>query len=96
MAEVVAADNGAHGAVEPVVVGRRVELRTPTAVSAGEFLAAVEASRDLHRPWGAPPETPGAWPPKPPGTPGRGPPRVGAPAPAERGRVGGGDIQQGG
>lgn len=46
---------------EPLVVGRRVELGAPTAVAADEFLAAVEASRALHRPWVAPPDTPVAF-----------------------------------
>jgi len=37
---------------------RRLALRPPTAADEAEFLAAVAASRRLHRPWVAPPATP--------------------------------------
>jgi [ribosomal protein S5]-alanine N-acetyltransferase len=35
-----------------------VHLRSPHPCDAATFLAAVEASRELHRPWTAPPDTP--------------------------------------
>lgn len=37
---------------------RRLLLCTPTSADEAEFLAAVRASRALHRPWVAPPDTP--------------------------------------
>lgn len=36
----------------------RVALRTPTYADQAEFLAAMRASQDLHRPWAYPPTTP--------------------------------------
>lgn len=39
----------------PLVVGRRVMLRRPTAADRNEFLALVARSRRLHRPWAFPP-----------------------------------------
>lgn len=39
----------------------RVEIRAPTRADRGEFIAAVTASRSLHRPWSYPPETPDAF-----------------------------------
>jgi ribosomal-protein-alanine N-acetyltransferase len=39
----------------------RVELRTPTAADQEEFVAAMRASRKLHRPWLAAPTTPEAF-----------------------------------
>ena len=38
--------------------GARVVIRRPTAADAGEFLALMQASADLHRPWGEYPATP--------------------------------------
>jgi ribosomal-protein-alanine N-acetyltransferase len=40
----------------PVVVGRQVVLRRPTAADRDEFLALVRRSRRLHRPWAHPPQ----------------------------------------
>jgi ribosomal-protein-alanine N-acetyltransferase len=40
---------------------RRVELREPREDDAEEFLAAVQASRDLHAPWAFPPATSEAY-----------------------------------
>lgn len=39
----------------------RVELRPPTYADQAEFLAAMRASQDLHRPWAYPPTTPRAY-----------------------------------
>jgi [ribosomal protein S5]-alanine N-acetyltransferase len=39
----------------------RVELRTPTPADRDEFLAAMRASRKLHRPWLQSPITPEAY-----------------------------------
>lgn len=39
----------------------RVELRTPGYADRAEFLAAMRASQDLHRPWAYPPTTPQAY-----------------------------------
>src|SRR4051812_5186670 len=44
-----------HGTIAPVA---RVVLRTPTAADRDEFIAAMRASRSLHRPWVYMPETP--------------------------------------
>src|SRR3954453_14595118 len=44
-----------HGTIAPVA---RVVLRTPTVADQDEFVAAMRASRSLHRPWVYMPETP--------------------------------------
>jgi ribosomal-protein-alanine N-acetyltransferase len=44
-----------HGTIPPVA---RVVLRTPTPADRDEFIAAMRASRSLHRPWVYMPETP--------------------------------------
>ena len=41
----------------PALLTRRLALLPPTAADEAEFLAAVAASRVLHRPWVAPPST---------------------------------------
>jgi hypothetical protein len=41
----------------PALLTRRLALRPPAAGDEAEFLAAVAASRALHRPWVAPPAT---------------------------------------
>jgi ribosomal-protein-alanine N-acetyltransferase len=42
-------------------MNHRVELARPSARWARSFLAAVRRSRELHRPWVAPPSTPAAY-----------------------------------
>lgn len=38
-----------------------IRIRPPTAADEGGFVAAVDRSRDLHRPWMQPPDTPEAY-----------------------------------
>jgi [ribosomal protein S5]-alanine N-acetyltransferase len=52
-------NGGWSGARRPARL--RVHLQAPQAASAGEFLAAVAASRSLHRPWVSPPSTKAAY-----------------------------------
>jgi [ribosomal protein S5]-alanine N-acetyltransferase len=40
------------------MTGHRVAMRRPVLADCDEFLALVDSSRDLHRPWVAPPSTP--------------------------------------
>src|SRR5689334_2639164 len=46
-----------HPPGRALATGRRVLLRSPTAADEDKFLAAVRASKKLHRPWSAPPWT---------------------------------------
>lgn len=50
-----------RGPAAGAVVGRAVLLRPPAARDRTAFLAAVRASRRLHRPWVAPPADPAAF-----------------------------------
>ncbi len=45
----------------PLAVGRRVLLARPRPDDEPAFLERVAASRELHRPWATPPETPEAY-----------------------------------
>src|SRR5205807_9483580 len=50
---------GTDGGTQPAPV--RVHLQVPASVHGPEFLAAVAASRSLHRPWVSPPATSAAY-----------------------------------
>jgi [ribosomal protein S5]-alanine N-acetyltransferase len=43
------------------MISPRVQLRTPSYADQAEFLAAMRASQDLHRPWAYPPTSPQAY-----------------------------------
>ncbi|HKN50748.1 MAG TPA: hypothetical protein VJ010_11030, partial [Actinomycetota bacterium] len=52
-------NGGMNGGMPPAPV--RVHLQVPLSIHGPEFLAAVAASRRLHRPWVSPPATRAAY-----------------------------------